>query len=74
MHCTLHVHTCVRCTNNIIYIEPACEPVVSYQMLRRPDLDYSELFSDDAGKLPGLTMWQIENFYPVELEEGERDV
>jgi hypothetical protein len=33
-------------------------------------LDYSELFSDDAGKLPGLSMWHIENFYPVEVEEG----
>ena len=40
------------------------------QALRRPDLDYSELFSDDVGKLPGITMWQIENFYPVEIEEG----
>lgn len=40
------------------------------QALRRPDLDYSELFSDDVGKLPGLSMWQIENFYPVELDEG----
>ena len=44
----------------------------SIQALRRPDLDYSELFSDDVGKLPGLSMWHIENFYPVELEEGIR--
>ena len=23
-----------------------------------------------TGKLPGLTVWQIENFYPIELDEG----
>ena len=39
--------------------------------LKRPDLDYSEIFSDDVGTLPGITVWQIENFYPVEVEEGE---
>ena len=42
------------------------------QALRRPDLDYSELFSDDVGKLPGIALWQIENFYPVDVEEGKR--
>ena len=53
-----------------------CLPLFSQtasQVLRRPDLDYSELFSDDVGKLPGLTIWQIENFYPVELEESKHD-
>ena len=39
-------------------------------LLKRPDLDYSELFSDMTGKLPGLTVWQIENFNPFEVEEG----
>ena len=39
-------------------------------LLKRPDLDYSDLFSDTTGKLPGLTVWQIENFYPIEIEEG----
>ena len=39
-------------------------------MLKRPDLDYSDLFSETTGKLPGLTVWQIENFYPVEIDEG----
>ncbi len=41
------------------------------QFLKRPDLDYSELFAEDVGKLPGMTVWQIENFYPVEVEVGE---
>ncbi len=41
------------------------------QLLKRPDLDYSELFSEDVGKLPGIAVWQIENFYPVEVEERE---
>ncbi len=41
------------------------------QLLKRPDLDYSELFAEDVGKLPGMTVWQIENFYPVEVEVGE---
>lgn len=39
-------------------------------ILQRPDLDYSEIFSDDVGNLPGLTIWQIENFSPLEVEEG----
>ena len=39
-------------------------------LLKRPDLDYSDLFSDITGKLPGLTVWQIENFYPIEIDEG----
>ena len=39
-------------------------------MLKRPDLDYTDLFSELTGKLPGLTVWQMENFYPVELEES----
>ncbi len=41
------------------------------QFLKRPDLDYSDLFAEDVGKLPGISVWQIENFYPVEIEEGE---
>lgn len=39
-------------------------------LLKRPDLDYSDLFSEITGKLPGLSIWQIEHFYPVEIEEG----
>ena len=40
------------------------------EALVRPDLDYSVLFVDDTGTLPGITMWQVENFYPVLVEEG----
>ena len=39
--------------------------------LQRPDLDYSEIFAEDVGTLPGLCVWQIENFAPFEVEEGE---
>ena len=40
-------------------------------LLKRPDLDYSDLFSETTGKLPGLAVWQIENFYPVEIDDCE---
>ena len=39
-------------------------------ILRRPDLDYSEIFSEEVGTLPGLMIWQIENFQPMEIDEG----
>lgn len=39
-------------------------------ILRRPDLDYSELFPEEVGTLPGLMIWQIENFQPIEIDEG----
>ena len=40
-------------------------------ILQRPDLNYSELFSNEVGTLPGLSIWMIENFVPVEIEEGQ---
>ena len=42
--------------------------------LQRPDLDYSEIFAEDVGTLPGLSVWQIENFAPFEVEEGKYDI
>ncbi|XP_077019526.1 protein flightless-1 homolog isoform X2 [Tamandua tetradactyla] len=39
------------------------------QGLEKPRLDYSEFFTEDVGQLPGLTIWQIENFLPVLVEE-----
>jgi len=32
-------------------------------------LDYSEFFDEDAGQIPGLSVWEIENFLPNEIEE-----
>ena len=40
------------------------------ETLVKPDLDYSNIFVDDTGNLPGLTIWQIENFYPCVIDEG----
>ena len=40
------------------------------ESLVRPNLDYSTLFTDDTGSLPGLAVWQIDNFYPIPVEEG----
>lgn len=40
------------------------------QGLEKPRLDYSEFFTEDVGQLPGLTVWQIENFVPVLVEEA----
>uniref|UniRef100_A0A8C9CHW9 Protein flightless-1 homolog n=1 Tax=Phocoena sinus TaxID=42100 RepID=A0A8C9CHW9_PHOSS len=40
------------------------------QGLEKPRLDYSEFFTEDVGQLPGLTIWQIENFVPVLVGEA----
>lgn len=39
------------------------------EALEKPQLDYSDLFDDDAGRLPGLAIWEIENFVPNQVEE-----
>jgi len=51
-------------------VTPSQKPTRWDQILQRPDLDYSELFTEEVGTLPGLSIWLIENFSPVELEEG----
>ncbi|KAM3864165.1 protein flightless-1 homolog isoform 2-T2 [Diretmus argenteus] len=38
--------------------------------LEKPQLDYSEFFIEDVGQVPGLTVWQIENFIPMPVEEA----
>ncbi|KAK7111739.1 protein flightless-1 homolog [Littorina saxatilis] len=38
--------------------------------LRRPHLDYSEIFEEDVGQIPGISCWEIENFLPNLVEEG----
>lgn len=39
------------------------------EALEKPPLDYSEFFEEDAGQVPGLTIWEIENFLPNRIEE-----
>ncbi|XP_048519020.1 protein flightless-1 [Dendroctonus ponderosae] len=39
------------------------------EALEKPPLDYSEFFEADAGQLPGLTIWEIENFLPNRIDE-----
>ncbi|KAI8796832.1 protein flightless-1 [Biomphalaria glabrata] len=38
--------------------------------LHRPQLDYSEIFDEDVGQIPGLSCWEIENFLPNQVDEG----
>lgn len=38
--------------------------------LEKPHLDYSEFFTEDVGQIPGVTIWQIENFVPMQVEEA----
>ncbi|XP_077967219.1 protein flightless-1 homolog [Styela clava] len=40
------------------------------EQLEKPDVNYTSLFSDEVGQFPGLTLWQIENFYPVLVEDS----
>lgn len=40
------------------------------EALEKPPLDYSEFFDEDVGQFPGLTVWEIENFYPNQIEEA----
>ncbi|KAL5473171.1 hypothetical protein EMCRGX_G027619 [Ephydatia muelleri] len=37
--------------------------------LKRHQLDYADIFPEDTGSMMGLTVWQIENFYPVQVED-----
>ncbi|XP_053984135.1 protein flightless-1 [Hylaeus volcanicus] len=39
------------------------------ETLEKPPLDYSEFFDEDAGQVPGISVWEIENFLPNEIEE-----
>ncbi|XP_011308907.1 protein flightless-1 [Fopius arisanus] len=39
------------------------------ESLEKPPLDYSEIFDDDAGQVPGISVWEIENFLPNQIEE-----
>lgn len=39
------------------------------ETLEKPPVDYSELFEEDDGQIPGLTIWEIENFLPNKIVE-----
>ncbi|KAG7270171.1 hypothetical protein CRUP_026172 [Coryphaenoides rupestris] len=38
--------------------------------LEKSHLDYSEFFIEDVGHIPGVTVWQIENFIPMPVDEA----
>ncbi|KAK5914342.1 hypothetical protein CgunFtcFv8_008791 [Champsocephalus gunnari] len=38
--------------------------------LEKPALDYSEFFMEDVGQVPGVSVWQIENFIPLQVDEA----
>lgn len=38
--------------------------------LEKPSIDYSEIFEEGVGQLPGLYVWEIENFLPNLLDEA----
>ncbi|PAA54967.1 hypothetical protein BOX15_Mlig033276g2, partial [Macrostomum lignano] len=37
--------------------------------LRKPDLDYSEIFDELVGQIPGLEVWEIDDRYPQPVEK-----
>jgi len=52
--------------------EEKTEPVKAKrwdEALERPNLDYSEIFDEDVGQVPGLCCWEIENFLPNPIDE-----
>lgn len=40
------------------------------ESLEKPPLDYSEFFEPDVGQIPGLTVWEIENFLPNQVRQS----
>ncbi|XP_068574594.1 protein flightless-1 homolog [Cebidichthys violaceus] len=38
--------------------------------LEKPQLDYSEFYMEDVGQVPGVSVWQIENFVPMLVDEA----
>ncbi|XP_054155123.1 protein flightless-1-like [Oppia nitens] len=39
------------------------------EALEKPSLDYSDFFDREIGQLPGLTIWEIENFVPNIIDD-----
>ncbi|KAB7507509.1 Protein flightless-1 [Armadillidium nasatum] len=40
------------------------------EALERPPLNYTEFFDPDIGQIPGITVWEIENFLPNQIEDA----
>uniref|UniRef100_A0A2R5LN85 Putative actin regulatory gelsolin/villin family n=1 Tax=Ornithodoros turicata TaxID=34597 RepID=A0A2R5LN85_9ACAR len=40
------------------------------EVLEKPPIDYSEIFEEDVGQMPGLFIWEIDNFLPIPLDEA----
>ena len=40
------------------------------EALEKPPLDYSDFFEEDVGLLPGITVWEIENFLPNRMDDA----
>lgn len=38
--------------------------------LEKPPLDYSDIFMEDVGQIPGVSLWQIENFLPTQVDKA----
>lgn len=53
---------------NIVY--HGFRPRKWVESLEKPTLDYSEFFEEDVGQIPGLTIWEIENFLPCQVDES----
>lgn len=38
--------------------------------MERPPLNYEEFFDSDVGQIPGISIWEIENFLPNQIDES----
>ena len=53
--------------NILVTMPPVMQAKKWDEALEKPALDYSEFFDADVGSIPGLTIWEIENFYPNQV-------
>lgn len=53
----------------VLFPQGMCQGKSWRDALRRPDLDYSKIFTDDVGSVPGVYVWEIDKFYPNQIEE-----
>lgn len=40
------------------------------EALEKPPIDYSEIFEEDVGQMPGIFVWEIDNFLPNPLDDS----